>query len=72
MSRTNKEEKVRVRRVPNPQLSLQRVQISDSMAHQIKKVTHSSLGEGRDKNSSLGKFESFHKIPLRKNIKKIV
>jgi hypothetical protein len=42
------------------------------MTHQIKKVTHSSLGGGGDKNPPLGKIESSHKLPLRNKRKKIV
>jgi hypothetical protein len=42
------------------------------MTHQIKKVTHSSLGRGGDKNPPSGKIESSHKLPLRKKRKNIV
>jgi hypothetical protein len=71
MSHTNRKEKVRVIRVPNPQLSLQRVQhlgASAPTAHQIKKVTHNSSGRGGDNNPP-GKIESSHKLPLRKKEK---
>jgi hypothetical protein len=40
--------------------------------HQIKKVTHISLGRGGDNNPPLGKIEISHKIPLRKKRKNIV
>jgi hypothetical protein len=42
------------------------------MTHQIKKVAHSSSGEGGDKNPPLRKIESSHKLPLRKKRKNIV
>jgi hypothetical protein len=40
--------------------------------HQIKKVNHSSSGEGGDKNPPSGKIEISHKLPLRKKIKNIL
>jgi hypothetical protein len=41
-------------------------------AHQSKKVTHISSGDGGDKNPPSGKIEISHKIPLRKKRKSIV
>jgi hypothetical protein len=45
-------------------------QSSTPVTHQIKNVTHSSLGGGGDKNPPSRKIESSHKLPFRKKINK--